>query len=290
MQDVPIWSRRAILSSAGAAGLGLAASRAAGQDGLRDQQGERLALRVDPYTGNRERDSSCVGFPLYRGVTLLDFAGATQIFKFAGMTPIWLAANKSVVETTEGVSVLPGHTFRDHPHIDILFVPGGGASGVVASMFDPDIRGFLAAVAAKASWVGSVCTGAFILAAAGLLDGCKSTTYWSQIPNLKLLRDKLKLEIPDGYPRFVIDSDKKRFTGGGISSSMDLALALVSILAGDSVAQSAQLSVQYAPAPPTHAGDPAQAPAPLTKSLQQLQEEGFITPVREAVQRLLAGR
>jgi cyclohexyl-isocyanide hydratase len=280
------------MASAGAVairmGSGETAARASGeaQDGI-----DGNVPATNPYTGARERDAlRVVGFPLFPGATLLDFAGATQIFKFAGMVPVWLAARRGPGETTEGVSVLPTHTFDNHPHIDVIFVPGGGAPGVVAAMFDPPMQGFLRDAAGEASWVGSVCTGAFILAATGLLDGCRATTYWSQIPNLRLLREKLKIEVPEGFPRFVIDADKKRFTGGGVSSSMDLALELASTIAGRATAEAAQLSVQYAPASSIHAGDPSQAPEPLTTRLREAQEGGLTVPVKRAVERLLAAK
>jgi cyclohexyl-isocyanide hydratase len=287
------WTRRDLLAWSGAAGIGMTAAGAASarhQDPSgRPGHGAEPEASLDTRAG-RPRHARVVGFPLYQGATLLDFAGATQIFKFAGATPIWLAARECPVETTEGVTVLPTHTFKDHPPIDILFVPGGGAEGVIASMFDPVFQRFLRDAAGKASWAGAVCTGAFIIAAAGLLDGCKATTYWSQIPNLKLLGETLKIEAAEGYPRYVLDPDKKRFTGGGVSSSIDLALKLVATLDGEEAARTSQLSVQYAPDPPVHAGDPGQASPALTESVRELQEDGFIAPVRKAVQQLLAGR
>ena len=156
------------------------------------------------------------------GTTLLDFAGATQVFAFAGLRPVWLAPTIAPVVTTEGVAVVPTHTFESHPALEILFVPGGGAQGVVAAMFDRVFQEFLKKAAGEASWSGWVYTGAFMIAAAGLLDGCRATTYWSQIPNLKLLAERFKIEAVEGYPRYVLDHKKKRFTGGGVSSSVDL--------------------------------------------------------------------
>jgi cyclohexyl-isocyanide hydratase len=155
------------------------------------------------------------------------------------------------VETTDGVSVLPTHTFDDHPPLDVVCVPGGGAEGVVAAMSDPALQGLLKAFAGTDVWVGSVCTGAFIPAAAGLFDGCQATTYRSQLANLRLLREKMRIEVPDDFPRFRLDAKKKRFTGGGVSSSIDLALRLVEVFKDEEAAQTAQLSIQHAPKPPT---------------------------------------
>src|SRR5947208_3305865 len=71
-----------------------------------------------------------VGFPLYPNVTLMDFAGATQVFSFAHFDSVWLAPNKEPIRTMEGVYVLPNETFDSHSPFDILFVPGGAPDGI----------------------------------------------------------------------------------------------------------------------------------------------------------------
>jgi cyclohexyl-isocyanide hydratase len=149
-------------------------------------------------------------------------------------------------------------------------------------MQDPVFVDFVRQAGSTAKLAGAVCTGAFILAAAGLLDGYRATTYWSQLDNLKLFP---KLRVEEGYPRWVIDGN--RFTGGGISSSIDLALALVDHLAGNGASQAAQLFMQYAPNPPFHSGDPSQAPPEMTDWLRAAQAP-LITALREATQRVVS--
>lgn len=220
-----------------------------------------------------------VGFPLYQGCTLLDFAGATQIFAYSGrFTPVWLASAMAPVQTTEGVQVMPNATFDNHPPLSMIFVPGGGGEGVAAAMRDPTLQGWLQRTAPTVDWVGSVCTGAFVLAAAGLLDDCDCTTYWSARPVLALFP---KLRVVPGYPRWLVDEPRKRFTGGGISSSLDLALRLVELIAGVDTAQSTQLANQYAPSPPVHAGDPTEASPDLVISTTQSQA-GFTAELHAA--------
>jgi cyclohexyl-isocyanide hydratase len=210
-----------------------------------------------------------VGFPLYPGCTLLDFAGATQVFAYTpGFQAVWIAANNDPIPTTEGVSVMPNATFDDHPPLSIVFVPGGGSEGVSAAMLDPVFQTWLKGAAAQADWLGSVCTGAFIVSAAGLFDGCSATTYWSARPVLELFPD---VNVVPGYPRWHLDEEKKRFSGGGISSSIDLALKLVESIAGRQSAQTSQLFVQYAPSPPVHAGDPTEASPELVIAVTQSQ-------------------
>jgi cyclohexyl-isocyanide hydratase len=225
-----------------------------------------------------------VGFPLYPGCTLLDFAGATQIFAYTtGFEVVWLAADLDPIPTTEGVSVMPNATFDDHQPLSILFVPGGGSDGVGAAMLDPAFQDWLNQTASQAEWVGSVCTGAFILAAAGLLDGCEATTYWSACPVLELFP---KVEVVPGYPRWHVDEEKKRFSGGGISSSLDLALRLVEIVGGLDQARLTQLRNQYAPQPPLHSGGPTEASPELVISVTQSQAS-FTAELIAAVDQVL---
>lgn len=154
-------------------------------------------------------------------------------------------------------------------------------------MFDDELQEFIIDKAKTSSWVGSVCTGAFILAAANQYKDCEITTYWSQIPNLKLLEAKMKFKVADEYPRYILNKELKRFSGGGVSSSVDLALALVEAIIGINLAEQTQLSIQYAPSPPINSGDPSQAPLSITKAVVNQQKAGFIEPLFKATERLL---
>lgn len=224
-----------------------------------------------------------VVFPLYEGSTLLDFAGATQVFASAGFAPVWAAASLDPITTTENVQVLPGDTFdgvRQKGAVEILFVPGGGGR-VGEAMQDPTVIGFVRDMGRQARYAGSICSGAFLAAAAGLFDGCEATTYWSQLENLALFPN---LRVAAGYPRWVIYGN--RFSGGGISSSVDLALELVSQVSGPTRSMTTQLIDQYAPDPPYTSGDPSQAPPEITSSVRA-DQEGFTATIRRAVEEVL---
>ena len=192
-----------------------------------------------------------VGFVLYDHCTLLDFVGATQIFTqwAAGLNPVWIAPDdKPVITTSEGLQVVANHTFGSHPDVDIVFVPGGGGDGVAATMGDPTYLDWLQTVARKNDpWVGSVCVGAFILAAAGLLNDATVTTHWRLLDQLRQLAPTYDITVPPDFPRAVVDRERKRFSGGGVSSSIDLALKLIEELNDAAVATAAALIVQYAP-------------------------------------------
>src|ERR1700704_6153538 len=168
-----------------------------------------------------------VGMVLYEQCTLLDFAGATQVFASApGFEVVWLAPEVKPVTTTENVQVMPHCTFQDAGKLDIVFVPGGGPE-VGTVMQNPVYVDFVRTAGSQAKMAGSICTGAFIVAAAGLFDGYEVSTYWSQRENLALFPN---LKVSAGYPRWVIQGN--RFSGGGISSSIDMALEIVSMISG----------------------------------------------------------
>jgi transcriptional regulator GlxA family with amidase domain len=131
---------------------------------------------------------------------------------------------------------------------DALWVPGGAPDQLTRIINDPHKRylGFIARQAAQSTWVCSVCEGALLAAAAGLLDGYTATTHWAFIPYL--MQNAPKVTVADGHPRFVVD--RNRLTGGGISSGLDEALQLITLLSGEAAAQQVQQTTQYYPNPP----------------------------------------
>jgi transcriptional regulator GlxA family with amidase domain len=133
-------------------------------------------------------------------------------------------------------------------------MPGGG--NVLPEMTNPDLQAFLKRLAPEAKYITSVCTGALILAEAGLLDGYKATTHWGWIDALA------------GYPEIeVVDErvavDRNRITGGGITAGLDFALTLIAEVVGPPAAQAVQLLFEYRPAPPYDSGSPDSAPPPI---------------------------
>lgn len=215
-----------------------------------------------------------VGIPLYNGCILMDFAGATQVFSAPfGFKAIWLAADLNPITTFEGFKVSPQYTFDDHPPIDVLFIPGGSVPFVIGKMQDKQFLDFIRTTAPDTLWTGSVSSATFILAAADLIRNCHVTTYWTQIPTLEWLSKKMKLEIPYGFPRHLLNDDKKIFTGGGTTSSIDLALQLVLKIKGFEAAEKTQLYIQYAPCPSINSGDPSVALVDVSQDLLKARKQ-----------------
>ncbi len=199
-----------------------------------------------------------VGIPLYEGFDSLDVIGPFQTFTFAGMERYLIgpgdASGPVAVTSFEGISLTPDKTFESCPQLDVLFVPGGSDPVSVLAAGHPGSNpylDFLIRQAEGTQLVCSVCTGALLLAGAGLLNDHLVTTHWAFKDVLRLF----PVHVVDDYRRYV--QSGQRITGAGISSGLDESLYIVSILYGLDVARRCQLAMQYNPHPPFHCGDPS---------------------------------
>jgi cyclohexyl-isocyanide hydratase len=192
-----------------------------------------------------------LGVPVYEGVNLLDVAGPLEMFYWAGqdadLQTVLVSADGRPVTSMNGVRFEAQASFAQTPALDILWVPGGNPDVLGTIMRDPNspYLQYLRQVAAKATWVCSVCEGALLLARAGLLDGHAATTHWAFV---KCLQRFPAITVDTTHQRFVVSGN--RLTGGGISSGLDEAFKLVELLAGYEEAQSIQQTTQYYPCPP----------------------------------------
>jgi cyclohexyl-isocyanide hydratase len=235
-----------------------------------------------------------LGIPLYPTFDSLDVLGPLQVFTYAPNISVSLiAATLDAVTSFEGVRILPDATFAsfadaDAAKLDVLFVPG--AADVVSPLQEGplgqnEFLDFLVNQAQHAQLVCSVCTGALLLGAAGLLDGHLVTTHWALLKTLELFR----CTVAAGYPRYV--SSGNRITGGGISSGIDEALYVVSLLSGVAAARECQLKMQYRPEPLFHAGDPADSDIWIRPLLpEQIMREWGVDQTREAYKAWLTSR
>lgn len=192
-----------------------------------------------------------VGIPIYQGVNLLDVAGPLEMFYWAGQSneleTVLVSSDGGGVTSMNGVRFEPHASFAQTPALDILWVPGGKLDALATIMKDlnsPYLQ-YLRQIAAYAKWVCSVCEGALLLARAGLLDGHTATTHWAFVECLQRFPG---IEVDTTHKRFVVSGN--RLTGGGISSGLDEALELISLLFGEESAKDVQVSTQYFPQPP----------------------------------------
>jgi cyclohexyl-isocyanide hydratase len=191
-----------------------------------------------------------IGLLLFPRITQLDMTGPYEVFaKFpdARLHLVW--KDLEPVTADSGLRLLPTTTFADCPALDLICVPGG--PGVNALLNDNIVLDFVRRQAKGARYVTSVCTGALVLGAAGLLEGKRATTHW-------MSRDMLAAfgAIPV-HERIVFDG--KVITGGGVTAGIDFALALAAEAFGPDLAKSIQLGIEYDPHPPFDAGSPERA-------------------------------
>jgi cyclohexyl-isocyanide hydratase len=204
--------------------------------------------------------SLSIGFLIFPRLTQLDFTGPFEVMTRlpgAQVRTIWKQAGP--VRSDSGLTMLADTGFAECPPLDILCIPGG--PGVAALMEDPEVLEFVRAQAATARYVTSVCTGALVLGAAGLLRGKRATTHWAS-------HDFLAAFGATPVAARVV-RDGALFTGGGVTAGIDFALSIAAEIAGPEAAQAIQLQIEYAPAPPFDAGHPDSAPAAVLEAARQ---------------------
>lgn len=204
--------------------------------------------------------SFATGFVIFPNLTQLDFTGPLQVLdRLPGATTHIVAKTRAPVPSDGPLAILPTATFADCPPLDLLCVPGG--FGVDQAMEDEETLAFVRREGARAKYVTSVCTGAFILGAAGLLRGKRATTHWAYhhlLPRVGAIPVKERV-VRDGHT----------VTGGGVTAGIDFAFTVMSEIAGPIVAQTVQLGLEYDPRPPFEGGSPARASAEIKATVDQ---------------------
>lgn len=201
-----------------------------------------------------------IGFLLFPNVTQLDLTGPLQFLsRVPGARVHVVAASLNPVATDCGIAIVPTCDFATCPDLDVICVPGG--FGVVEAMRDDALLAFVRRQAAIARYVTSVCTGTFILGAAGLLSGKRATTHWAYVDLLP--------RIGASVEQARVVRDGQLITAGGVTSGIDFGLVVAAELAGETVARSIQLALEYDPAPPFDSGSPDRATELIRATLDQ---------------------
>ena len=189
-----------------------------------------------------------VGIFVFDEVEVLDFAGPFEVFSTASRVRaragapvpfrvLTVAKSLPTVRARGALAIQPHHRIGEHPKLDVFIVPGGDVS---VELRDEDVRAWISATAATARLTAAVCTGAFLLAAAGLLDGRRATTHWEDLADLERSFPKVRV---DGGLRWVDEGDV--VTSAGISAGVDMSLHLVRRLAGAELAVATARQMDY---------------------------------------------
>jgi cyclohexyl-isocyanide hydratase len=201
-----------------------------------------------------------IGFLLFPQVQQLDLTGPYDVLASLPDVKVHLIWKDLMpVTASTGLVLKPTTTFDDCPPLDVICIPGG--AGVGPLMEDEQTLAFIQTQAANARYVTSVCTGALVLGAAGLLKGKRATTHWAYH---ELLAPLGAIPVKDRVVR-----DGNLLTGGGITAGIDFALTLAAELFDKDTAELVQLQLEYAPAPPFTSGSPETAPAGVLEEARE---------------------
>jgi putative intracellular protease/amidase len=197
-----------------------------------------------------------IAIPLFDRLTALDAIGPYEVLsRLPGADVLFVAAEPGPKRTDTGALALTAERpLSDVPQPDIVVVPGG--RGTRDQPHD-ELIAWIRQAHQSSRWTTSVCTGALLLGAAGILEGLPATTHW-------LFFEQLREFGADPTLERVVEQGKV-ITAAGVSSGIDMALRLTQLIAGDEVSQAIQLSIEYDPQPPFDAGSPAKAPRPIVE-------------------------
>jgi transcriptional regulator GlxA family with amidase domain len=202
-----------------------------------------------------------IAIPIFDRLTALDAVGPYEVLsRVPGATVHFIAASRGPKRTETGMlALLADRTLDELPDPEVIVVPGG--LGTRALMENETMLGWVRRAHETSEWTTSVCTGALVLAAAGILDGLEATTHW-------LALDQLSDNGATPVTRRVVEQGKV-ITAAGVSSGIDMALVLATRIAGEEVAQAIQLGIEYDPEPPFESGSTSKAPPQIVKLVRR---------------------
>ncbi|WP_157778412.1 DJ-1/PfpI family protein [Massilia violaceinigra] len=203
---------------------------------------------------------------LFDGFTALDVVGGYEVLaNIPGMEVEFVSDRVGLVASDTGrLGMAAYRTFDQLDTTDILYVPGG--PGVAGALGNPALMACVCRLHATTAWTVSICNGAEILGAAGLLKGKKVTTNWFAREHVAAYGALVGTER---YQR-----DGKLITGAGVSASIDAGLFLASLLGGETLARTIQLGIEYYPAPPFGSGTPDAQPQAAKDLIRHVEQHG----------------
>jgi cyclohexyl-isocyanide hydratase len=201
-----------------------------------------------------------IGSLLFEGIDQIDLTGPFEVLsRIPNATYRIYGKAAAPVRDLKGLRLMPDASLADAPPLDVLHVPGG--PGQEALMEDTEVLGWIRQQAAGACAIFSVCTGALLCGAAGLLRGRRATTHWASfhlLPYFGAIPVNQRVVVAGAW-----------VFAAGVTAGIDGALRLAAELRGDEAAQTIQLDMVYAPEPPFHSGTPETAPPAILQHARQ---------------------
>lgn len=200
-------------------------------------------------------------FLFYPGMTALDAIGPHEVLsRLPGAEVKRVALNEGIIDSYAGqLKLIADYQLTEVNQADILLVPGAGSATSLCQF--PEILEWIKQIHQTTIWTTSVCTGSLILGAAGILNGIKATAHWAVLDRLSGWG-----AIPTSER---VVKDGKVITAAGVSAGIDMALLLAAKMAGEEVAKTLQLGIEYDPQPPFDCGSPDKAPPKLVSNLRK---------------------
>jgi putative intracellular protease/amidase/YHS domain-containing protein len=211
-----------------------------------------------------------VGIYLYDGYSALDALGPYSVFtRLMGSHVFFIAKHKGMVEDGAGLKVQVDTTIDEVKQLDILLIPGGLAQTYQETK-DEALLNWIRSIDSTSKYTTSVCTGAWILGATGLLKDKEATTHWY---GKKILADDFGAKVQD--KRYTHNG--KYWTAAGVSAGIDMSLALLNEIAGEKYTRAAMLDLEYDPQPPFQGGNENGADKSMVEGMRALYDGGMKT-------------
>lgn len=222
---------------------------------------------MNEWVGNPKYEIKTVGILVYDGVNELDFNGPFYVLRQLWGVDIQLIGIKpGSFKTVMGIEVMPHTVIDSVDQLDILVIPGG-FKGTILGAYDEELHHWIRKIDQNTVFTASVCTGGWILAATGLLEGKKATTNWYRAE--EMLAKYGATFVNDRYTR-----DGKYWTSAGVTAGMDMSLAIMDEIYGEDYTQGVMLDMEYDPAPPVEGGSPEKTKPEVLNMMQAMYDMG----------------
>ncbi len=223
---------------------------------------------VDYTLKEPKHDVRSVGILVYDGVNDLDMMGPRYVLgQLMGVTTELIAIQPGTITTVKGVEIMPDNIIDSVNQLDILVIPGG-FKGTIKAAYNTQLHDWIRKIDQNTVYTSSVCTGAWILGATGLLNGKKATTNWYRAEEMLS-----KYGATFTHERFT--QDGKYWTSAGVTAGMDMSLAMVNAIRGKQYTQAVMLDMEYDPAPPLEGGSLEKTDTAVQQMMIELYDAGF---------------